>query len=116
MPRQAEPRRTSWAYAAAEGHGSGSWPAAARPARPPRSPRAQPLQSRCWGEPGAAARWGPSAGCMRDSYHAKRKIEEMCATYGWTRPPPRDRDLRLPGVAGLDPPAYMTGLYDKFTV
>ena len=28
----------------------------------------------------ARGRWGPSAGCMRDSYHAKRKIEEMCAT------------------------------------
>ena len=35
---------------------SGLWPTAARPSCPPRSPRAQSLQPRCWGEPGAA--WG----------------------------------------------------------
>ena len=42
------------ALAGAVVHGAALGRAGARPARPSRSPRAHPLRSRCWGEPGAA--------------------------------------------------------------
>ena len=50
VPREAEPRRSSWLCAAAEPHEAALGRAGVRPVCPARSPHAQPLCPRCWGE------------------------------------------------------------------
>ena len=50
VPREAAPRRSSWLCAAAEPHEAALGRAGVRPVCPARSPHAQPLCPRCWGE------------------------------------------------------------------
>ena len=76
--RQAEPRRGSWCSRGRCGAWSGSWPSWSSPSmpitQPTRTAPSVPLLGR------ARGRWGPSVGCMRDCYNAKRKIATPSAT------------------------------------